>query len=49
MNVVIGWSLLWIVMDSGLIPKNKVELLHNEANELTSIFVSAIKTSKSKS
>jgi four helix bundle protein len=36
-----------LIMDSDLLPRNRVEPLHHEANELTAIFVSSIRTAKS--
>ena len=39
---------LELIIDGNLLPKEKVESLLNEANELTAIFVSSIKTIKSK-
>lgn len=38
---------LELIMDGDLIPLNRVEPLHQEANELTAIFVSSIRTAKS--
>ncbi len=38
---------LELIMDGDFLPKNKVESLHNEAEELVAIFSSSIKTSKS--
>lgn len=38
---------LELIMDGDLIPRNRVEPLHQEANELTAIFVSSIRTAKS--
>lgn len=38
---------LELIMESGLLKKSKVELLHKEADELTSIFVTTLKTTKS--
>jgi len=39
---------LELIMESSLLPKPQVEPLHKEADELTAIFVSSIRTSKSK-
>jgi four helix bundle protein len=38
---------LELIMEAGLLSKNQVELLHKEADELTSIFVKTLKTTKS--
>lgn len=38
---------LEIIMDGDFLPQNRVEPLHHEANELTAIFVSSIRTAKS--
>jgi four helix bundle protein len=38
---------LELIMDASLLPRKLVEPLHQEANELTAIFVSSIKTAKS--
>ena len=38
---------LELIMDGDLIPRNRVEPLHQEVNELTAIFVSSIRTAKS--
>lgn len=38
---------LEIIMDGDLLPQNRVGPLHHEANELTAIFVSSIRTAKS--
>lgn len=41
-------SLFWLelLVESGIVKKEKLELLMTEANELTSIIVSSIKTAK---
>ena len=43
-------SAFWLelIIESGLMPKSKIQSLLNEANELTAIFVSTIKTAKAK-
>jgi four helix bundle protein len=43
-------SAFWLelIIESGLIPKSKIESLLNEANELTAIFVSSNKTAKAR-
>jgi len=43
-------SAFWLelIVESELMPKNKIESLLKEADELTAIFVSTIKTAKSK-
>jgi four helix bundle protein len=43
-------SAFWLelIVESGLMPKSKIESLLKEANELTAIFVSTNKTAKSK-
>lgn len=38
---------LELIMDGDLLPRNRVEPLHQEANELTAIFVSSVRTAKS--
>ncbi len=39
---------LELIMDGKLLPRNRVGPLHQEANELTAIFVASIRTAKSK-
>ena len=38
---------LELIMDGEFLPRNRVEPLHQEANELTAIFVASIRTVKS--
>jgi hypothetical protein len=38
---------LELIMDGEILPRNSVEPLHQEANELTAIFVASIRTAKS--
>jgi four helix bundle protein len=38
---------LELIMDGRLLPRKRVEPLHQEANELTAIFVASIRTAKS--
>jgi four helix bundle protein len=38
---------LELIMDGDLLPRNRIEPLHQEANELTAIFVASIRTAKS--
>jgi len=37
---------LELIMDGELLPKSKIESLHQEANELAAIFVASVKTTK---
>jgi four helix bundle protein len=38
---------LELIMDGELLPHNRIEPIHQEANELTAIFVASIRTAKS--
>lgn len=38
---------LELIMETGLLPRSRIEPLHQEANELAAIFVASVQTSKS--
>jgi four helix bundle protein len=38
---------LELIMDGEILPRNRIEPLHREANELTAIFVASMRTAKS--